>query len=214
MEGPHNIDDHRSSTAPNLLRTIAATTATPGANPLHRGGDQFLALGPEHARLLADAGLSRGDVQQYLFENARVDATRVGAEKLREASLRGGYRLLPEAWGHRVAIARAPEDIRVLVAGGAGKHSVRMPTFGATWSQTVRLLRSPVTAARSHRSTRRPAGRTTWKGSDRPMGPWEDDAGGHAAAGDRPRPARRGPGVPARGGRRFPCSWRVSVEHT
>lgn len=142
VEGPHNINDHRSSTAGNLLRTIAATMATPGANTVYRGGDQFLVLGPEHARLLADAGLSRADVQQYLFENARVDATRVGAEKLEEASSWGGYRLLLEAWGYRMAIARAPEDIRVLVAGGAGRHSVWMPTFGATWSQTVRLPRS------------------------------------------------------------------------
>jgi hypothetical protein len=70
-----------------------------------------------------------------------VDATRVGEEKLQEASLWGGYRLRLEEWDHRVPIARAPEDIRLIVAGGTGKHSAWMPTFGATWSQTVRLPR-------------------------------------------------------------------------
>lgn len=142
VEGPHNINDHQSTNAENLLKTIAATMSTPGANTVYRGGDQFLALGPEHARLLADDGLSRRDVQEYLHEHARVDATRVGAEKLEEASLWGGYRLRLEEWGHRVPISRAPEDIRVLVAGGTGKHSAWMPTFGATWSATVRLPRS------------------------------------------------------------------------
>jgi len=142
VEGPHNINDHQSSTAENLLKTIAATMSTPGANTAYRGGDQFLALGPEHARVLAADGLSRRDVQEYLHENARVDATRVGREKLEEASLWGGYRLRLEEWGHRVPISRAPEDIRILVAGGTGKHSAWMPTFGATWSQTVRLPRS------------------------------------------------------------------------
>lgn len=141
VEGPHNINDHQSTTPENLLKTIAATMAVPGANTIYRGGDQFLALGPEHARLLADAGLSRRDVQEYLHEHARVDATRVGPEKLEEASLWGGYRLKLEEWGHRVPIARAPEDIRVVVAGGTGKHSAWMPTFGAMWSQTVRLPR-------------------------------------------------------------------------
>ncbi|MCL2536441.1 MAG: hypothetical protein FWE39_19950, partial [Nocardiaceae bacterium] len=142
VEGPHNINDHQSTTGENLLMTIAATMSTPGANTAYRGGDQFLALGPEHARVLADSGLSRRDVQEYLFENARVDATRVGREKLEEASLWGGYRLRLDEWGHRVPISRAPEDIRIVVAGGTGKHSAWMPTFGATWSQTVRLPRT------------------------------------------------------------------------
>ncbi|GAA2465170.1 MULTISPECIES: hypothetical protein [Actinomycetes] len=143
VEGPHNINDHQSSRGENLLMTIAATMSVPGANTVYRGGDQFLALGPEHARVLADSGLSRRDVQEHLFENARVDATRVGGEKLEEASLWGGYRLRLDEWGHRVPIARAPEDIRIVVAGGTGKHSTWMPTFGATWSQTVRLPRTP-----------------------------------------------------------------------
>ncbi|MQY09954.1 hypothetical protein SRB5_00580 [Streptomyces sp. RB5] len=143
VEGPHNINDHQSSTGENLLKTIAATMSTPGANTAYRGGDQYLALGPEHARVLADSGLGRRDVQEYLHEHARVDATRVGPEKLEEASLWGGYRLRLEEWGHRVPISRAPEDIRIVVAGGTGKHSAWMPTFGATWSQTVRLPRTP-----------------------------------------------------------------------
>lgn len=141
VEGPHNINDHQSTTGENLLKTIAATMSTPGANTVYRGGDQFLAIGPEHARVLADSGYSRRAAQEYLFENARVDATRVGAEKLAEASLWGGYRLRLDEWGYRVPIARAPEDVRLIVAGGTGKHSAWMPTFGATWSQTVRLPR-------------------------------------------------------------------------
>src|SRR5919198_1746384 len=141
VEGPHNVNDHQSTSGENLLKTIAATMATPGANTAYRGGDQYLAIGPEHARVLADDGYSRRRAQEYLFENARVDATRVGEEKLQEASLWGGYRLRLEEWGQRVPIARAPEDIRLIVAGGTGKHSAWMPTFGATWSQTVRLPR-------------------------------------------------------------------------
>ncbi|MBO0842447.1 MAG: hypothetical protein J2O46_04620 [Nocardioides sp.] len=141
VEGPHNINDHQSTTAENLLKTFASTMATAGANTAYRGGDQFLAIGPEHAKLLADAGLSRRDVQEFLHEHARVDATRVGAEKLEEASLWGGYRLRLEEWEHRVPTSRLPEDIRIIVAGGTGKHSAWMPTFGATWSASVRLPR-------------------------------------------------------------------------
>jgi hypothetical protein len=142
VEGPHNINDHQSTTGENLLKTIAATMAVPGANTLYRGGDQFVVLGPEHARVLADSGFDRRKAQEFLHEHARVDATRVGAEKLEEASLWGGYRLRLEEWGNRVPISRAPEDIRLIVAGGTGKHSAWMPTFGAMWSQTVRVPRT------------------------------------------------------------------------
>jgi len=139
VEGPHNINDNQSTTGENLLKTIAATMSTPGANTIYRGGDQFVVLGPEHAQVLHDSGFDRRAAQEYLFEHARVDATRVGAEKLEEASLWGGYRLKLEEWGYRVPIARAPEDIRLIVAGGTGKHSAWMPTFGAMWSSTVRI---------------------------------------------------------------------------
>jgi hypothetical protein len=38
-----------------------------------------------------------------------------------------------------VPIAREWSDIMVVVAGGAGKHSVLIPTFGATRSVTRRI---------------------------------------------------------------------------
>jgi len=38
-----------------------------------------------------------------------------------------------------ISIAPAPEDIMVIVAGGPGKHSAIIPTFGATRSVTVRI---------------------------------------------------------------------------
>ena len=66
---------------------------------------------------------------------------RIGKKKLDEASTWGGYKKRLEEWGGRIPVARAPEDIRILVAGGAGKHSAWIPTFGATYSQTCRIGR-------------------------------------------------------------------------
>ena len=50
------------------------------------GGDQFVVLGPEHAAVIAGSGFSLTDVQQYLFEHARVPVERIGAKKLDEAA--------------------------------------------------------------------------------------------------------------------------------
>jgi hypothetical protein len=138
VEGPHNINDHQSDSGEELLFTIAETMSTPGSNTLYQGGDQFVVLGPEHADVIAKT-FSRKSAQQYLFEHARVSVDRIGKKKLDEASTWGGYKKRLEEFGGRIPVARAPEDIRLLVAGGAGKHSAWIPTFGATYSQTCRI---------------------------------------------------------------------------
>ena len=38
-----------------------------------------------------------------------------------------------------VALCASPDDIMVIVAGGPGKHSAIVPTFGATRSVTARI---------------------------------------------------------------------------
>jgi thioredoxin reductase (NADPH) len=136
VEGPHNINDHGSDSGEQILFTIAETMATPGSNTLYRGGDHFVVLGPEHAAVIANSGFSRADAQAWLYEHARVPVERIGAKKLEEASGWGGYAAELAGWGGRIPIARAPEEIRILVAGGPGKHSAWIPTFGPTYSQT------------------------------------------------------------------------------
>ncbi|MCZ7686154.1 MAG: hypothetical protein M5U28_48300 [Sandaracinaceae bacterium] len=135
------MNDHQSDSGEEILFTIAETMATPGSNTIYQGGDQFVVLGPEHAAVIAKSGFSRESAQQYLFEHARVSVDRIGNKKLDEASTWGGYKKRVEEWNGRIPVARAPEDIRILVAGGAGKHSVWIPTFGATYSQTSRIGR-------------------------------------------------------------------------
>jgi thioredoxin reductase (NADPH) len=147
VEGPHNINDHGSDTGEDVLRTIAATMATVGSNTLYRGGDHFVVLGPEHAAVIANSGFSRETAQAYLYEHARVAVDSIPPKKLAEAAAWGGYAGHLEEWGGRIPIARAPEEIRLLVAGGPGKHSSWIPTFGPTYSQTRRIETQPAVHA-------------------------------------------------------------------
>jgi len=48
---------------------------------------------------------------------------------------RFGDRLLAD----EVALCASPDDLMVIVAGGPGKHSAIIPTFGATRAVTVRI---------------------------------------------------------------------------
>jgi len=51
--------------------------------------------------------------------------------------------------------AKRPEDITVVVVGGAGKHSAYIPTFGASRSVTRALERRDGQPARSVEDLRR-----------------------------------------------------------
>ena len=132
-EAPHNVNDHGSATADGLLTQLASTMAVPGSNNAYMKGDSYLFLGPEHARQLAAEGLRREDVQRELFARSRIPRERFGPGQL--AHIEGGLgpaerELAREA----MAVGRGPEDIRVLVVGGDGRHSCWVPTFGMTRS--------------------------------------------------------------------------------
>jgi hypothetical protein len=132
-EGPHNINDHGSTTAASLLRQIGGTLAIPGSNNAYMQGDSYLFLGPEHARQLSAEGLDRAAVQRLVFEGARIPRERFGPGQLAriEDVLGPGQR---EMTSEALRVGAGPEDVRVLVVGGDGRHSCWVPTFGMTRS--------------------------------------------------------------------------------
>ena len=51
-EGPHNLNDHGSTTGDGLLTTFAGSMSTPGANTVYGKGPMLVIIGPEHAATL------------------------------------------------------------------------------------------------------------------------------------------------------------------
>lgn len=140
-EGPHNIQDHGSNTGEGILLTVAGAMGQAGSNNILAQGEPILALGPEHAATIAADGYSREEVQRYIYENARYPASKVSPEFLRmvEDRLQGGTGGVIGEDG-MLTIAERPEEIHIFVAGGPGKHSAWMPTFGGmTRPATVRI---------------------------------------------------------------------------
>jgi hypothetical protein len=138
-ESPHNINDHGSATPEGILTTVAGTAATVGSNNIYLGGEPLVVLGPEHAATVAGGGWSKADFKRALWERARVPLSRFDPSNVERFAVihPAGFRDRPA--DTRVPIAREWSDIMVVVAGGAGKHSVFIPTFGATRSVTQRI---------------------------------------------------------------------------
>ncbi len=130
VEAPHNVNDHRSKHAEELLDTISYTLSTPGSNNSHVPGEVLVIISPEHARTISRDGWDKKDVKNYLHENTLVpvDIADKGGSKLNKKWIADG----------NIHITRSPNDVVVVVAGGAGRHTMIAHGFG-TSSESVTL---------------------------------------------------------------------------
>ncbi len=142
-EAPHNINDHESTTAKGLLTMIAGTMAETGQNNVYYAGEPLLILGPEHAATIAADGLSKDDVRRILFAASHIPLGKFSAENIERRFRRKFAARYAEApLDQTLPIAQSAADIMVIVAGGPGKHSMYVPTFGGTRSVTRAMVRS------------------------------------------------------------------------
>jgi hypothetical protein len=139
VEGPHNVNEHFGATAEDVLLTIAGVLATPGTNNSYLGGETLIVLGPEHAALIAREKLTKDDVKQFMIDRAIIPSHHIGPGQRRTFMERLPHRVIgPNAEGG-MHMASDKADIIVAVAGGAGRHSCLMPSFGTTRAVTVKI---------------------------------------------------------------------------
>ncbi len=141
-EAPHNINDHYSVRGESVLKVLAGAIAQAGANNNWYDADIVVVLCPEHAATIARDAYSKQDVQRYLFEHARTPLWKWSPE-----NVLGRFReKFPDRYADAdeqttlIPIVHEAESIQVIVAGGAGKHSMHIPTMG-----TRRSLTHPIT---------------------------------------------------------------------
>ena len=142
-EAPHNVNDHVSTTGSGILANVADTAVSLGSNVgwYFSQAQLMVVLGPEHARTIADDGLTRADVQRFVYENARQPLALMrlgGMYGMQDWPLWMNATTDPEA---RLPRVPSPDDVFVVVAGGSGKHSSVVPncTFSRAVSRTIRL---------------------------------------------------------------------------
>lgn len=134
-EAPHNAHDMEASDPAAILDKIASAMTSTGQNnaPISQG-EYFVALCPEHAAACAGAGWTRRHVASFLHQRARMPA----------GELRAAFDL--RAWApwmqslrddELIPMTEHPDNVKVFVVGGPGKHSSVIPSWGMTKSVTV-----------------------------------------------------------------------------
>jgi len=130
-EGPHQVANLLNGDGRGLLRTFAAAMRNPTTFCVGKGGQAIVVLGPEHAAAVAEAGITRDEMGQYL-----VTASRVRPEEFEEAGVlleRGSQHDMTPGPDGRLPAVREPDDIVIVTAGGGGAGwSAYLPAFAPT----------------------------------------------------------------------------------
>ncbi len=140
VSGTLNMNTHAKD-ADDLLRVLADTIAHPTSNDYWFGGEPWLILSPEHAEILAKAGLTKAEVKARLWEESKMAASRLSRKDQARTQHTRRAELGDFGTDMHLPVSPQSDGIGLIVAGGPGTHSVYMPTFGNTRSVT-RPIRS------------------------------------------------------------------------
>jgi hypothetical protein len=134
--GVNSAVDMASHPAKGLLKTFALTmigALTSGVTST----EVMLVICPEHAQIMFNQGFTKADIRAALFEMAHVPHEKISDENLELLSKRR------PSWfknGCReIGVVDRPEDIWIVVAGGAGAKSAYLPGRTGTHLQTIKI---------------------------------------------------------------------------
>ena len=141
VRGIHPVTEGAQETGLGVLQTLAGAMhvlGTPGYYHLANRIPVIVALCPEHASEIAEAGFARRDVRSYLYEHARLP--------VRDLIGRGYY--VADGWPAwidatdrtaTVPIVASPDDFILVVTGGDGRHSAWLPAWNVCRGATERI---------------------------------------------------------------------------
>ena len=138
VAGTQDIIHYARTTADQILDALVNAIPRDGLKNLYSAGEPLLIFGPEQADVLGAAGLSKRDVKQAFYERTKVPLGLLNRDTI---ALLKGRRAQWFADGDPAAIPLADriDDVQILVAGGAGNHTVFVPTWGDTRCVTVKI---------------------------------------------------------------------------
>lgn len=125
---PLDINDPTSNTGEELLNYTSHSINLPYLECM-RDAPVVLGLCPEHASTLATDGFDKVSIQEYLWEHARYPSSAHAKASWETGKCKPNSRFptLSYTSPTLVPIVARPEDIEIIVCGGAGKHSQFWP---------------------------------------------------------------------------------------
>jgi hypothetical protein len=139
VAGTQDVIHYARTSAEKVLNTLVHAIPREGYKNLYSGGEPLIIFGPEQAAILGAAGLTKNDVKRIVFDRTRVPLALLSPETVTLMRGRRQQWFSSQIETDAVPIADRPEDVQIIVAGGAGNHTVFVPTWGDTRCVTVKL---------------------------------------------------------------------------
>ncbi len=137
---PRGVSEHRSRTAPGVLRAISAALATIWSYRMCNRLEALVVLCPEHATTIAGDGFTKQNVRDWLFENTGIPVSEFDGDNGEGTQFESEYTRTVIRGVECYRKFAQPEQIRIIVAGGsAGKFSAVLGSWntGERGSQSV-----------------------------------------------------------------------------
>lgn len=124
----HNVFTYGCETGAEILDHFVGAMTALGHNNVIFPTGPLLAIGPEHAGVLARDGYDKARIRNYVFERARIPLSRFAERTVRGLRHRRSrwFAQFPDA--QAIGVADDASHINIVVAGGAGIHSQFVPT--------------------------------------------------------------------------------------
>jgi hypothetical protein len=125
---PQNVFTYGCETGQDILEHFIGATLGLGHNNIIFPTGPLFVISPEHAGTLARDGIGKTEFRNALFERARIPLTRFAARSVKGLEHRRERWFAEVGDKDHIGIADRPQDIHIVVAGGAGIHSLFVPT--------------------------------------------------------------------------------------
>lgn len=125
---PYNVI-HLGSNAEIYLNELTDVLLLTASNFLIFEMQPVIVISPVHAKMLSEKGYNKQKIREVLWEKARVDLDSFDAKTIEAIQAWKSNCIVDENGKKVVYIAKVPEDIVIVHAGGYGEHSAVMGTF-------------------------------------------------------------------------------------
>jgi hypothetical protein len=140
ISGTIEVVDSESATPADLAQTFAQSmliAGNVGGAGLLGGGEPLVLVPPEMAAVFARGGCTKPQAKAAIYDRARLPIDRLAPAQRERAAASG------EADDGCLRIARAADDVMIVVAGGVGRKGAYLPTWSGTTKAVSRQIVTP-----------------------------------------------------------------------
>jgi hypothetical protein len=125
---PHNVFTYGCETGADILDHLVGSMLGLGHNNIIFPTGPLLVLSPEHAATLARDGFNKDNIRNAIFERARIPLSRFAKRSVAGLKHRRSRWFAEVGDSENIGVTDRPQDVNIVVGGGAGIHSLFVPT--------------------------------------------------------------------------------------